>query len=159
MSESLIIKDGSGNIKSLQVDSGSSGYISNHTLVPASNTTDIKSFYIDGPNGWSWDSELSGTAALCYKNNSRKGIVIHNNSIDSTFYILLGNMTDTSSYCGFDTIDDIEQPPSKYSFLLEAGGTYFADYLTCGLAHSMYIPSSSAISEPSSVKLTITEIY
>ena len=44
MPDSLIVKDGNGDIKSLQVNSGSYGYISNHEVVSTATGSIIKKY-------------------------------------------------------------------------------------------------------------------
>jgi hypothetical protein len=151
MSESLIVKDGNGSVKSLQVDSGSNGYISNHTLVSTVTGSDVSIYYTNGPSGWDWNS-LSGTVSVAALDNSRKSIVINNNSEAGKCYVIMG----TSS---FGVINDMETAPPVYSFLLDSGGTYFADSSTAALQHLIYVPSSSNIPTAQSMSVVVTQIY
>ena len=151
MSESLIIKDGSGDIKSLQVDSGSNGYVSNHTLISTTTASNVSIYYTGGPSGWEW-STASGTVNVALLDNSRKSIVINNNSEVGKCYVIMG----TSS---FGTITDVETAPPVYSFLLDSGGTYFGDSSTAALQHLIYVPSSSNIPTAQSMSVVVTQIY
>ena len=73
MSESLIIKDGLGSVKTLQVDSGSNGYIPIHSIISTTTGAFVATFYPDNNDGgWDWNSELSGTSNLASFNKDRK---------------------------------------------------------------------------------------
>jgi len=152
MSESLIIKDGNGDIKSLQVDSGSNGYISNHTLVSTVTCSYIKTYYTDGPDGWDWNSANSGSVDVASFNQTRKGLIINNNTSVGKCYVIMG----TGS---FGTLTSVTSAPPSYSFLLSPGGIYFADTSTCALQHLIYVPSSSNIPNEQSMSVTVTQIY
>lgn len=145
MSESLIIKDGNSVIKSLQVDSGSNGYITNHTLVSTVTGSQVDSYAAGA--GWEW-----GTGSLIASSSiSRKSIIVSNNSEAGKCYLLLGNDD-------FGTITDIEVAPPKYTFLLDAGGVYFGDSSTSALEHHIYVPSSS-YAGPEQMTVTVTQAY
>jgi len=149
MSESLIIKDGNAAVKSLQVDSGSNGYISNHTLV---STVTGSNVYAYAPyDGWDWDTDGGIVTALA-ANNTRKGVIINNNSETGKCYVLVGNSD-------FGTITDTTKAPPKYSFLLDSGGTYIGDSTTAALEHNFFILSSSQLTDSEAITVTVTEIY
>jgi len=148
MAQSLIVKDGNGNIKSLQVDSGSNGYISNHTLVSTVTGSNINLYY--PYSGWDWDTEITVSAASL--DSLRKGMLIANNSSDAKCYVLVGSSD-------FGTISDLEKAPPKYSFLLEGGATYFADSMTCALEHNFFVVSASHLTDSDAVTISVTEIY
>lgn len=152
MADSLIIKDGIGSIRNLQVDSGSLGYITNHTLISTVTGSSVKLYYTDGPDGWNWGDNKTPTIADA--NITRKGIVVQNNSEVGKCYILMGSSGET-----FGTISNITLPPSKYSFMLDSGATYFADPTTSALKHIIFVPSSSLIPNSSSMTVAVTEIY
>jgi hypothetical protein len=151
MSESLIIKDGNANIKSLQVDSGSNGYISNHTIVSTVTGAILKKYYADGPDGWNWGAS-NGSVQVATYNQSRKSLVISNNTPIGKCYVIMG----TGS---FGEISDVTLPPPNYTFLLDSGGVYFSEIETAALEHLIYIPSSSLIGEEEVMNVTVTEIY
>lgn len=151
MAESLIIKDGNGSIKSLQVDSGSNGYISNHVVVSAATGSTVAKYYTDGDNGWDWITD-SGSISVAGYSASRRSLIIANNSEIGKCYILIGSSS-------FGEITNVEDPPPYYSFLLDSGGTYFADTTSAVLEHMIYVPSSSAIPDASSMTVTVTQIY
>ncbi len=156
MSQGLVIKDGNGNIKSLQVDSGSNGYISNHTVVSTATTASVNQFYYG--SGWDWDA-ASGTFLAASLDLSRKGIIINNNSTELECYLLLNSQTDSSNNAGFGEIESVALPPSKYTFVLNAEGVYFGDNMTCTLGHSIFVPSSSLAGNKNNICITVTEIY
>lgn len=145
MAESLIIKDGNGTIKSLQVDSGSNGYVGNHTLISTVTASNVDA-YANG-SGWNWGT---GIAQIATYNQSRKSIIVNNNSEAGKCYVLMGN-SDFS-------VSDNESPPGKYTFLLDAGGVYFGDSSTSALEHHIYVPSSS-YADASVMTVTVTQIY
>lgn len=148
MSESLIIKDGNGNIKNLQVDSGSMGYISNHTLVSTASGSGVNLY---APySGWDWDTTV--TVSATSHNTFRKSVIINNNSLSAKCYVLVGSSD-------FGTITDLEKAPPKYSFLLDSGGTYFADYTTAALEHNFFVVSASNLVDSQAVSISVTEIY
>lgn len=151
MSESLIVKDGNGVIKSLQVDSGSNGYITNHTVVSTVTGSNVKSYYNNGPDGWDWDDVSSGSVVAVVQNASRKGVIINNVSQTGKCYVIVGG--------SFPTFTSKTTPPSKYSFLLNPNGTYFGDSTTSALSHSFFVVSSSELNDSSSITVTVTEIY
>jgi len=148
MSESLIIKDGNGNIKSLQVDSGSSGYISNHAIVSTVTASTVNTY--SPYNGWDWNSDSGIVSVLPYL-QTRKNVIINNNSETGKCYVLIG-----SSDFGTVTLGEV---PEKYTFLLDSGGTYFADHNTAPLEHSFCILSSSVLTDSSAITIAVTEIY
>lgn len=150
MSESLIIKDGNGSIKSLQVDSGSNGYISNHSLVSTVTASNVLAYIPYGSPGWDWAGD-DGVIAALDTNNTRKSVIINNNSETGKCYVLVGSND-------FGTIT-LGQPPQKYSFLLDFGGTYFGDHNTAALEHYICVLSSSELVDSSSITVTVTEIY
>lgn len=150
MSESLIIKDGNGDIKSLQVDSGSNGYISNHTYVSTATNSIVSKYYTNGPSGWEWDIS-KGVVTIANFDSSRKSLIVSNNSTQGQCYILLGSSD-------FGTIDNVAAAPPIYSFLLEPKCTYFADSTSAVLEHSIYIVSSSNIPNSSSMTVCVTEV-
>ncbi len=154
MAESLLVKDANGSVRSLQVDSGSSGYITNHTLVSTVSNTTLKT-YVPNPEtdemGWDWTTD-SGSFRVSSQNQNRKGLIIHNDSRFGKCYVAVGK----NSYADLENYLD---KPKTYSFLLEGGATYFADTLTCALPHAVYIPSSSTTSDLSTMTLSVTEIY
>lgn len=147
MSESLIIKDGSGIVRNLQVDSGSSGYISNHTLV-STVTGSLVNTYVYGA-GWDWGTD-SGVINVASSNNTRKTIIINNNSEAAKCYVLMGNSD-------FGTIN-LGEPPEKYTFLLDAGGVYFGDQSTSALEHHICVQSSS-YADFGQMTVTVTQVY
>ncbi len=149
MSESLIVKDGNGTIKSLQVDSGSNGYISNHTLISTVTGSNVLA-YSPG-TGWDWNDASSGSVVALSQNANRKGVIINNVSDTGKCYIIVGG--------AFPTLTSKIAPPSKYSFLLNPNGTYFGDSTTSALSHSFFVVSSSELVDSSSVTITVTEIY
>lgn len=149
MSESLIIKNGNGILKNLQVDSGSNGYISNHALVSTVTGSNIYSY---APyDGWDWSSDDGVVNALPLSQN-RKSVIINNNSSAGKCYVLVGSSS-------FGTIPDITKAPPKYSFLLDSGGAYFGDSSTSALSHIFYIPSASTLINADAITITVTEIY
>ncbi len=150
MSQSLIVKDGNGDIKSLQVDSGSYGYISNHAIVSTATGSAIKKYYTDGPDGWEWVVSKGVTTILGF-DKDRKSLIINNNTEIGKCYILVGSNN-------FGTITDVTAAPPTYSFLLDPKGTYFSDTTTAVLQHAIYIPSSSNIPNSSSMTVCVTEV-
>ena len=151
MSESLIIKNGNGDIKSLQVDSGSNGYISNHALV---STVTGSNVYVYAPyDGWDWTNDDGVVLSLPRSTDlTRKGVIINNNSETGKCYVLIGNSD-------FGTITDKTKAPPKYSFLLDSGGVYMGDQSTAALEHNFYILSSSELVDSNAITVTVTEIY
>ena len=150
MSESLIIKDGSGVVKNLQVDSGSAGYISNHTIVSTVTGSNVIAYTPYGTPGWDWSGD-DGVVAALDANTSRKSVIVNNNSETGKCYVLVG-----SNDFGAITLG---QPPQKYSFLLDSGGAYFGDHNTAALEHHICVLSSSGLVDSSSITVTVTEIY
>lgn len=151
MSESLIVKDGNGVTKSLQVDSGSNGYITNHTVVSTVTGSNVKSYYNNGPDGWNWDSAQSGTVVALQQAPTRKAVIINNVTETGKCYVIVGSP--------FPTLTSKTAPPSKYSFLLDPGATYFGDQSTSALSHSFFVVSSSELVDASDITVTVTEIY
>lgn len=151
MSQSLIIKDGNGSIKNLQVNSGSNGYISNHTLVSTVTASNVVCYAPYQTPGWNWTTDDGDILALSY-NKNRKGVVISNNSSDGKCYLLIGSSS-------FGTIPNITKQPSKYTFLLDAGATYFGDSSTSALDHVFYVPSASNLINAEAITIAVTEIY
>lgn len=149
MSESLIIKNGSGVLKKLQVDSGSYGYISNHALVSTVTGSNVYSY--SPYAGWDWSSD-DGVVNALPLSQDRKSVIINNNSLNGKCYVLVGSSS-------FGTIPDITKAPPKYSFLLDSGGTYFGDSSTSALSHVFYIPSASSLINSEAITITVTEIY
>ncbi len=152
MSESLYIKDGNGTLKSLQVNSSSYGYISNHSIVSTVTTSSNTLYYTNGPSGWNWDDNKTPTVAQFAE--TRKSIVIQNNSDIGKCYILMSAAGGT-----FGEITDNTAPPSSYSIMLDSGATYFADPSTSALKHMIFVPSSSAIATSASMTVAVTEVY
>lgn len=151
MSESLIVKDGLGAVKSLQVDSGSNGYISNHTVVSTVTGSNVKAYSPSGTTDiWNWTDQSGTIDALSY-NSARKGIIINNVSETGKCYVIAGST--------FGTLTSVSQPPPKYSFLLDPGATYFGDASTSALNHSFFVLSSSELVDSSSITVTVTEIF
>lgn len=150
MSQSLIIKDGNGEVKSLQVDSSSYGYISNHAVVSTATTSTITKYYTNGPDGWEWDI-ASGVVEVAAYDKDRKSLIINNNTSVGKCYVLVGSSD-------FGTITDVTIAPPIYSFLLDFKGVYFADTTSAVLQHAIYVPSSSNISDASSMTISVTEV-
>lgn len=150
MSESLIVKDGLGIVKNLQVDSGSNGYISNHTVVSTVTASTVTAYSPNAEPGWDWVSD-SGSVQALQLNNSRKGVIINNVSETGKCYVVVGS--------DFGTLTSVSQPPPKYSFLLDPGATYFGDSMTSALSHTFFVLSSSELVDSSSITITVTEIY
>lgn len=151
MAESLIIKDGNGAVKSLQVDSGSNGYITNHVAVSTATGSSVAKYYTGGDAGWDWAID-SGSVPVAAYSSARRSLIIANNSDVGKCYIIVGSSS-------FGTIENVENPPPYYSFVLDSGGTYFADTTSAVLEHMIYVPSSSAIPDSSSMTVTVTQIY
>ncbi len=149
MSDSLIVKDGNGNIKSLQVDSGSNGYISNHAVISTVTGSNVTAYTPYGTNGWDWASDDGIVNALSHS-QTRKSVIINNNSETGKCYVLLGSSD-------FGTV--VNGLPENYSFLLDSGGVYFSDHNTAVLEHNFCILSSSELVDYSNITVTVTEIY
>jgi len=152
MSQSLIIKDGAGAYKNLQVDSGSNGYISNHTLVSTVTGSVVKKYYTNGPDGWDWQDTESGSISVANYDMSRKSLIIQNDSEVGKCYVIMG----TSS---FGTLQSVETAPPYYSFMLDGGATYIADTSTAALGHLIFVPSASNIPDSGSMAVSVTQIY
>lgn len=153
MSESLIVKDGNGVIKNLQVNTGSDGYIiPNHVVVSVATGSIINRYFTGGLDSWDWSSAGSGSVSVAAYNPSRRGIIVTNHSEVGKCYVMVGSSS-------FGTIIDVESPPPYYSFLLDAGGIYFSDVVSSPLEHMIYVPSSSNIPDAASMTVTVTQIY
>lgn len=169
MSESLIVKDGYGHVKSLQVDSGSNGYISNHTIVSTVSGTQLHVYtYHTGSSTiafseWNFHTSSNSGSFKILDYTQRKGIIISNNSENTPCYLYIGGLNieyphDDAPIDLFE-IEDITKPPPRYMFCLEGGGVYFGDAMTSNLEHYAYIPSSSILAVPGAVSINVTEIY
>ena len=169
MSESLIIKDGNGSVKSLQVDSGSNGYISNHTVVSTVTGTQLHVYtYETGSSTvpfseWNFHTSSNSGSFKILDYAERKGIIISNNSEDTSCYLYVGGLNLVDPHDDYPNdlfeIQDITKPPTRYMFCLEGGGVYFGDAMTSNLEHYPYIPSSSILATPGAVSINVTEIY
>lgn len=158
MSESLIIKDGNGNVKSLQVNSGSDGYISNHTVVSTVNTATEGKYWPNKSGGWQWTNTTNCTVQIADADSTRKAVIIHNSGSIGNCYILLRSSGDTTQNNGFDTISPMTSRPNKYTFILEPGSTYFGDESTAALKHSLFVPSSSLLTGADVMYVSVTEV-
>lgn len=152
MSESLIIKDGNAVIKSLQVNSGSNGYIANHVAVSSATGSNINRYFTGDANSWNWDGPDSGSVSVAEYSENRRSVIISNHTEIGKCYIMVGSSS-------FGTITNVQSPPPYYSFLLDSGGTYFSDVVSAPLQHMIYVPSSSNIPDSSSMTVTVTQIY
>lgn len=158
MSESLIVKDGNGNVKNLQVNSGSNGYISNHTVVSTADTATEGKYWPNKSGGWQWNSTVDCTVQIAGADANRKALIIHNSGSIGNCYILLRSASDTTPNNGFGTISNISSRPDKYTFVLEAGSTYFGDESTAALKHSLFVPSSSLLTGTDVMHVSVTEV-
>lgn len=155
--QSLVVRDGNAIVRSLQVNSGSAGYIPNHSLVATAEDTDIKMYFPNpnvglGETGWTWGTTDSNVFVAAAADSDRKGVVIHNNSSLGQIYLLLGNTT-------FGNNPDQSKAPVKYTALIEPGATYFGDTLTCSVAHKIYAVSGSTLTNAEAITVSVTEIY
>jgi len=158
MSESLLIKDGSGAAKNLQVNSGSNGYISNHTIVSSVDTASEGKYWPGKSGGWQWTSTTNCTVQIAAADIDRKAVIIHNSGSVGNCYILLRSAVDATANNGFGTISPMTSRPDKYTFILEPGSTYFGDESTAALKHSLFVPSSSLLTGADVMYVSVTEV-
>lgn len=131
--ESLVIKDGLGNLKALSVESGSEGYIPIHMAPPVSTVTQIVSSSFD------WSTAASGTFKIAHEEPTRRSLMVFNPGPHDLYIALSTNGSITN---GFSLVDT-SSAPTYYSFILYPSGTYTADVNTAALHHGGYFVSSS----------------
>lgn len=148
----LNIKDGTGAAKELQVTNGADGIVTANTQAAVSTVATEVKYYPNGTSGWNYSTN-AGTVEICDADLTRKSLIVHNSGTFASAYILI-SAGGTNN--GFGTISDTTQPPSKYTFVLEPNATYFGDVSTCGIRHSLFVPSSSLLNN--SIMISVTEI-
>lgn len=98
-----------------------------------------------------YNASTSGTIGLAALSTARKGLIVHNSS-NSKLYIVLGSGT----LNGFSDVQDLQDEPNSYSFILYPSGTYIADLSLVNLFHGGWFVSSSNV-DGASVFVTATE--
>jgi hypothetical protein len=139
--ESLVIKDGLGNLKALSVESGSEGFIPIHMQPPVSTVTQIVSSSFD------WSTQASGTFRIAHDEPNRRSLMVFNPGPHDLYICLSSNGSITNGF----TLVDTASAPSYFSFILYPSGTYTADVNTAALYHGGYFVSSST---PTSFMIT-----
>lgn len=151
MTDSLIIKDGNGNLKSLEVESGSYGYIPTHNIGSITNAVTVNgaieviptppsTYGIPYPilsSYFSWVSNPEdGTYVAALLDSSRRGLAIFN---PGPYNMYIGIATDeyAGTVNGF-IVSDTSSAPDVYSFILYPSGTYIADEATRCFMHGIY---------------------
>lgn len=151
MTESLIIKDGSGTTKNLTVESGSYGYIPVHDSYKA--LTGVNNVIPDYFFQWIVDP-TDGTTTAASNDPTRKGLMIFN---PGPYNIYIGLATDDVTpfplIRGF-AISGTSSAPDRYSFILYPSGTYIADSSTVSLYHGIYVITGSVPE-----KIFVTETF
>lgn len=136
MTDSMIIKDGSGNIKSLTVESSSYGYIPVHQMPVVTTVSQTVS------SSFVWNTPASGTFLLAANDASRKGLTLFNPG-PYNLYVALSSTGGTLN--GF-TLVNTESAPSYYSFIIYPSGTYEANSTNVSVNYGGYFISNSASS-------------
>jgi len=152
----LSIKDGTGAAKTLQVEEGDTGIVSAQAQVAITTTANEEKYYTGGASGWNWSTN-NGTIELFGADLTRRSVIVNNSGSIGSAYILIGSTNPTNN--GFGSFSDKTVAPPLYTFILEPGATYFGDTSTCGLKHSMFVPSSSLLINSSSMIVSVTEIF
>lgn len=136
MTDSLIIKDGSGNIKSLTVESGSYGYIPVHQMPVVTTVSQTVS------SSFVWNTPSSGTFLLAANSTNRKGLTLFNPG-PHNLYVALSSTGGTLN--GF-TLVNTASAPSSYSFIIYPSGTFQGDSTNVSVNYGGYFISGSASS-------------
>ena len=156
MTDSLIIKDGEGNIKSLEVESGSYGYkpvhiiesINNAVIVDSINTAvgvvstpapiaGIAVPYQILSSYFSWmGNPDDGTYIAASYDLTRKGLTIFNPG-PYNVYVGIATDPDAGTTNGF-IVSDTSSAPDVYSFILYPSGTYIAEDVFRNFMHGIY---------------------
>lgn len=99
----------------------------------------------------SYSLSTSGTFELAQASTSRKGLIVHNPS-STKLYVVLGSGT----LNGFTNVQNLQDEPNSYSFILYPSGTYIADLSLVNVFHGGWFVSSSNV-DGTSVFVTVTE--
>jgi hypothetical protein len=143
--QSMIIKDGAGNTKSLTVESSSYGFIPFHQIT-SSVTSPV--YVVDAPvttvaqsavTTYNYGTSASGTFAIASNSTTRKGLTVFNPG-PSNLFLALSTAGGTTN--GF-TLASTASAPTLYSFIIYPSGTYTADSTTAGVYHGGYFISGS----------------
>lgn len=103
---------------------------------PNYSTTTFKNKFVTADNTIDWGVG-GGTFTIATASLARKTLTIFNPG-PADLYVSLGGGVDN----GF-SLNTTTTPPTMYSFIVYASGTYFAESSVVSIAHGGYFPSSS----------------
>lgn len=143
--QSMIIKDGAGNTKSLTVESSSYGFIPFHQITSSTTSpvyiteTPVTTVAQSAITSFNYGTSASGTFTIASNNTARKGLTVFNPG-PNNLYLALSTTGGTTN--GF-TLTNTASAPTLYSFIVYPSGTYIADSTTVGVYHGGYFISGS----------------
>ncbi len=168
--QSLLIKDGTGSIQYLAVESGSYGLIPIHQVtssqqnpvyvqvtsseqnpvyvqVTSSEQNPVyvqtkKSQYVTLTTASvsDWSTQASGTFTLLTESANRKSLMIFNPG-PNDLYVAMSTAGGATN--GF-LINDVSQPPDFYSFILYPSGAFVGDNTNLNVHYGGYFVSASS---------------
>lgn len=153
MAQSLVIKDGNGNIKSLTVESSSYGYIPVHQItssvsapiyvtgaISVPQLTPVTTVSQSSVTSFTWSTAASGTFQITSSSATRKGLTVFNPG-PNNLYVALSTAGDAKN--GF-ALTNTASAPAYYSFIIYPSGTYIADQTNVNVNYGGYFISGSA---------------